>query len=275
LFDFALHTFTTCGQTGRVGPSSQQCRGEYATAWADDVDLYSVANGVQFFTVPGTGSYRIEVWGGQGGINHGGDQGGRGARMRGAFDLEAGQTLGILVGHEGVISPNGNTANGGSGGGGGTFVWIAGADLPLIAAGGGGGSGLRNPGDPDYRGRDATTAEDGTFARDDRGPGGVDGGDAPHDGGQGWASVRGAPEGRAGRNTYGGDGGFGGGGGGGYGPSGNNQHAAGGGGGYSGGGNCEESYHAGGGGGSYNGGTDQSNESGANGGHGQVSIERL
>ena len=220
-----------------------------------------------------SGTYRIEVWGAQGGVNHGGDVGGRGAQMRGDFELNAGEELGIIVGQLGLISPTGNTANGGSGGGGGTFVWRDGEAQPEIVAGGG--SGLRNNGDPNYRGRDGVTGNDGTAARDNQGLGGVGGADAPNGGGHGWNGIRAAPDGIARDTQYGGDGGFGGGGGGGYGLAGNRLHSAGGGGGYSGGGICTSNFYAGGGGGSYNVGANQSNSSGVNGGHGQVSITKL
>ena len=50
----------------------------------------------------------------------------------------AGELLRIVVGQQGVLSPQGNQANGGSGGGGGSFVWRQGEGQPLVAAGGGG-----------------------------------------------------------------------------------------------------------------------------------------
>jgi len=278
LFPFDTHEFTPCGASGRQGPDVGQCRGAYADAqWAEDPEVFGVEGGVQWWTAPQGGLYRIEAWGAQGGVNHVQDPGGQGARMRGDFELGQGELVRIIVGQQGVISPQGNNANGGSGGGGGSFVWTdeAGAPTLLIAAGGGGGSGLRNPGAPHYLGLDGVIGPDGTMARDNQGPGGQAGGDAPNGGGHGWETVRDAPDGVAGGNNYGGPGGFGGGGGGGYGLGGNRQHSAGGGGGYSGGGVCIQNYYAGGGGGSYNDGANPDDEGGANEGHGRVRITLL
>ena len=162
--------------------------------------------------MPEDGTYRVEVWGAQGGVNHSGREGGLGARMRGDFTLSAGERLHLVVGQKGIISPSGNSANGGSGGGGGTFVWRTGADQPLIVAGGGGGSGLHNNGDDASRGAHGTTSTSGTRAKDNQGQGGTNGSDAPNGGGRGWNTVRNNATGGSRMNTYGGDGGFGGGG---------------------------------------------------------------
>ncbi len=58
----------------------------------------------------------------------------------------AGELLRIVVGQQGVLSPQGNQANGGSGGGGGSFVWRQGEGQPRVAAGGGGGGGYSGGG---------------------------------------------------------------------------------------------------------------------------------
>ena len=94
-------------------------------------------SGIQQWTVPHTGDYRIEVIGGAGGYGLGSNNGqyrGRGARLRGNFRLSKGETIQILVGQEGSINLNGDSC----GGGGGTFV-VRGSNTPLIIAGGGGG----------------------------------------------------------------------------------------------------------------------------------------
>ncbi|MDE0883481.1 MAG: DUF4215 domain-containing protein, partial [Myxococcota bacterium] len=275
-YNFTAHTFTPCSSSGTGGPSLAQCRVAYgAAAWAQDAQNLAVSSGVQVWRVPANGNYRIEVFGAQGGVNHTGMEGGRGARMRGDFALVAGQQLHIVVGQKGVRSPNGNQSNGGSGGGGGSFVSSSGAQQPLIVGGGGGGSGLHNNGDNGAQGADGTTSTSGTTSKDNRGQGGVGGADAPNGGGHGWNSVRTQPIGATRMNDYGGDGGFGGGGGGGFGTCSNPQHIAGGGGGYSGGGVAVTCYFAGGGGGSYNTGANRSDSSGARSGSGQVTITRL
>src|SRR5690606_19413566 len=127
-----MRTFTTCGQSGALGPSQAQCDTAYAgTLLAGEV---TVTGGIQHWTVPATATYRIEVWGAQGANGNTSLAGGRGARMRGDFALTAGTTLAILVGQQGTQ----NAQSGG--GGGGTFVVNAGTGTPLIIAGGGGGA---------------------------------------------------------------------------------------------------------------------------------------
>ncbi len=108
LFGFDTHTFSPCGQTGTTGPSLNQCTGAYEEAdWVGDVENFDVAGGIQKFTVPEDGVYRIEAWGAQGGGN-----GGRGAYMAGDFDLVQGEVLEILVGQQGGDAPE-EVGNGG------------------------------------------------------------------------------------------------------------------------------------------------------------------
>ena len=148
-----------------------------------------MSSGVQLWTVPADGTYQIEAYGAQGGPNHCGHAGAKGARMQGIFSLTKNTVLHIVVGQMGDPSPGGNCANGGGGGGGGSFVWESGAGLPLIVAGGGGGSSLTNPGSPYYLGIGGLTSEDGSPSRDNYG-GGSDGGDGSNDGGKGWNPSR-------------------------------------------------------------------------------------
>ena len=96
-----------------------------------------MVSGIQQWTVPHTGDYRIEAIGAAAGYERYSSRGqyqGRGARMKGTFRLIKGETIHILVGQEGGI----NTQSQSSGGGGGTFV-VRGSNTPLIIAGGGGG----------------------------------------------------------------------------------------------------------------------------------------
>ncbi len=104
-------TFTNCGQTGRYGPSQSQCDSEYGAGEVNDND------GIQEWTIPYTGLYRIEVFGAQGGYSAYGYTGGNGARMKGYFELTEGTTLKILVGQRG-----GQSNQKAAGGGGGTLV---------------------------------------------------------------------------------------------------------------------------------------------------------
>lgn len=99
---------------------------------------------IQSFSVVQTGTYTIEAWGAQGGQTGANTMGGKGARARGEFFLDAGDDLRIFVGQQGENDPFGRYA----GGGGASFVLKlpAGASgsserTPLIVAGGGGGAG--------------------------------------------------------------------------------------------------------------------------------------
>ena len=123
--------FTTLGATGRLGPTSL-CR-FYRNK--DHDGQVTVVSGIQQWTVPYTGDYRIEAIGAAGGYDsysNSQQYRGRGARMIGTFSLIEGETIQILVGQEGGI----NYHRSASGGGGGTFV-VRGTNTPLIAAGGG------------------------------------------------------------------------------------------------------------------------------------------
>ncbi|MFA5794029.1 MAG: DUF2341 domain-containing protein [Candidatus Brocadiia bacterium] len=227
---------------------------------------------IQNWTAPYTGVFHIEVWGAQGGQGSSYTQytPGKGARMRGDFNLTAGTQLKILVGQQG---PSG-TYDGG--GGGGTFV-TDNSNSPLIIAGGGGGSSYNGSG------VDATTSNNGTAGQSGgtggtggsggtsggyAGPGGGltgNGGTAPSSGlAGGYAFINGGNGGPTGSYIYGG---FGGGGG-----THGNGWGGGGGGGYSGGGASNSSQYGGGGGGSYNAGTNQDNTGGVRTGSGLVII---
>ena len=126
-------TFTNLESSGRNGPTlvDNPYKGQ------DHDCQVTLSSGIQQWTVPYTGQYRIEAVGAAGGYskNHSDIQyGGRGARMAGTFNLSKDELIQILVGQEGGIRNNGRS----SGGGGGTFV-VRGSNTSLIVAGGGGG----------------------------------------------------------------------------------------------------------------------------------------
>ena len=265
--------FDNCGATGRYGPSQSECDSAYSgTNLANDVSI--IGSGIQEWTVPTTGTYRITAYGAQGGDS----SGGLGAILQGDFLLNEGELLEILVGQQG-----GNYNPDSTGGGGGTFVANSGAstinDL-LIAAGGGGGGINRGQ----YPGDDASFSESNSDGNHVNGEGGdflygysAGGGGYLYDGGGdgsglgGHSFVNGGVGGYDGEGTYS-QGGFGGGGG--HGNGGNNR--AGGGGGYTGGDGGENTEnHEAGGGGSFNSGSNPVNEVGLNSGHGKVEIELL
>ena len=125
--------FTNLNASGRNGPTSL---GRHYTGQGHDGQV-TLSSGIQQWTVPYTGVYRIEAVGAAGGYdtgNHSAQFRGRGARMIGTFSLCKDEIIQILVGQEGGI----NQGRYGSGGGGGTFV-VRGSFMPLIVAGGGGG----------------------------------------------------------------------------------------------------------------------------------------
>jgi hypothetical protein len=120
--------FSTCGQQGNLGPSQTQCNSAYGAG------VVTVTGGIQFWTVPVTGTYEIEVGGADGSHNGSGwGGGGRGAVMRARFSLTQGDVLKILVGQQGKHGVEAGA------GGGGTFVTRS-DNTPLLIAGGGGSS---------------------------------------------------------------------------------------------------------------------------------------
>ncbi len=278
LFAFTSHTFTNCSATGRTGPTQVDCRSAYSTTWDENDAFYKNVNGIQLWTVPTTGTYRITAIGAHG-SNTSGSTLGYGASIRGEFNLNKSSVLKILVGQYGSNS-------GGGGGGGGTFVVESATATILAIAGGGGGSGSGGG----WSSTDPSLTKDASVTTSGRpgssypgteagGAGGTSGGA----GGGAFSSWNGFPgAGYSGNAIYGaarsflngGNGGdsnvwstgaFGGGGAGG-------QYGAGGGGGYSGGG--ANSRHApGGGGGSFNSGTNQQNIISTALTHGSVLIE--
>ncbi|RFU61208.1 glycine-rich protein [Peribacillus glennii] len=119
---------------------------------------FQYTGAVQEYTAPYTGTYKLEVWGAQGGSHYlpwRYQPGGYGGYAKGDIRLTAGETLYVYVGEEGSKSGGWNGGgNGGSedesgmGGGGGTDIRLISATSPtdpvslnsrIIVAGGGGG----------------------------------------------------------------------------------------------------------------------------------------
>jgi len=281
----AYPTGTRVELTASPGPGAVFTRWEGACTGADDCVVtidgpqavtavftcggeatFNATGSVQIFEPPACASRLIiDASGAQGGNN-----GGRGARVVGTFEITAPhEPLHVLVGRAGGSGRGG-------GGGGGSFVYVDPNDpMPWIAAGGGGGASTLGAGEP---GRESSASSGGG----DGGSGcfllvgyaGAGGGGWTSNGGNGTGSPpsgggrapRAGGEGGA-PASNGGAGGFGGGGGGGT--------AAGGGGGYSGGrgGNCTTSDgEPGGGGGSFNAGMDPVAQAGVRIGDGVVII---
>ena len=107
LYSFSSHTFTNCGATGKNGPTLSNCTSAYSPSWTDNTNYFNVPSnaGIQYWTVPSSGSYQIEVWGAQGGRGGVDDpivEGGAGAKIRGTISLTQGTVLKILVGQKGL-----------------------------------------------------------------------------------------------------------------------------------------------------------------------------
>ena len=143
LYDFTSHTFTNCGATGQEGPTLANCISSYNTSWENNTDYFNVPSnaGIQYWTVPVTGTYTIEAYGAEGGDYGSSKPGGEGARMRGDFVLSANEIIRIVVGQRGDSYTNGSSKGGG--GGGGSFVIRSpynDVGSILVIAGGGGGN---------------------------------------------------------------------------------------------------------------------------------------
>jgi hypothetical protein len=288
------YTFTTAGQSGTTGPSQAQVNAAYLGTSLDGA--VTVTGGIQSWTVPSTGSYRISAYGAQGG----GANGGLGALIEGDFNLTAGQVIQVLVGQQGETQAGEPES---VGGGGGSFVvlspGVATGDILVIAGGGGGSPGsafaatangsITNDGNDGVvdggvsnpSGFGGTAGNGGnksvSVCSIDRGAGGggflTDGESICQTPGRadgGLAFINGGTGGTI--NENGATGGFGGGGA----VWQTGFRGSGGGGGYSGGGggqiNSVSSNHAGGGGGSFNAGTNPNNVAGVQSGDGQVII---
>jgi len=136
------YTFTNAGASGKTGPSQAQVTSAYSSTNLSGA--VAAFDGIQYWIVPSTGLYQIDITGASGG----GTNGGMAAEASAEFLLDGGDTLMVLVGQMGVDGMDGSTT-----GGGGTFVVVLDPSSshitstglrvrPLLIAGGGGG----NPG---------------------------------------------------------------------------------------------------------------------------------
>jgi hypothetical protein len=150
LYSFTSFTFTNAGATGAIntGPTRANCLASYNTTtypWLNNTAYFNVVTqGIQLWTVPQTGTYRITAIGAAGGVSYtayggGGGVAGLGARMVSTFSLTSGQKLKILVGQAGAGTTT-NSCGSDGGGGGGTFV-ATDTNTAMLVAGGGGGAG--------------------------------------------------------------------------------------------------------------------------------------
>jgi hypothetical protein len=273
------YTFTNCGATGSVGPTQTMINNTYTNTNLAGM-VTATTNGIQTWTVPYTGNYRIDARGAQGGTS-GTTAGGLGATMIGDFALNGGEVIQILVGQQGESGGSGP-----GGGGGGTYVVrtpynATTAILVIAGAGSGAGSYATNGG------LIGTSGGNGGGLGGQNGNGGAGGSRGAGAGGfltnggnctvnvnyasPGQAYVNGGLGGPRTNHTCGftASGGFGGG----SSHGGNCINNGGAGGGFSGGGGS--SNNPSGAGGSLNAGTNQTNTAASNSGHGRVIITEL
>lgn len=141
LYEFASFTFTNGTQTGSEGPSLQNLLDAYDTnenPWLENTEFFNVSDGVQLWTVPSDGTYRIKAFGARMFPNRP-----QGAVIQADVNLIMGDLLYILVGQEGSLA-SGQPGSGGA-------TWVTKVDpngddvsfssqklLPILVAGGAG-----------------------------------------------------------------------------------------------------------------------------------------
>ncbi len=232
------HTFTTAGKSGPQGPTLQEVKQAYSgVTWAQNSEFLNMTKqGIQEWTVPMTGNYKIRALGSMGG----GEGGGFGADITGTFPLIKNEVIKILVGQKGTLGKGDAGSKNSGGGGGGSFIVKSDDNILLIAGGGGGGNGDYSgvTSYPNLKGFPANTTQNGTSTYNNGGGINGNGGnkgfvsDTPASGGGGFnTSGENGSDGSTGGTSFksggtggvgagsggysGGQGGFGGGGGGG------------------------------------------------------------
>ena len=121
--NFTSFLFQTTNLRGYIGPTRTQCLAFYNTTtypWLTDTAQFNVlTSGIQVWTVPATGTYRVDANAPRGLGDSGAlGGGGVGGYMSVNITLTAGEKLYILCGQPGGVSPSNSSAAGS----GGTFV---------------------------------------------------------------------------------------------------------------------------------------------------------
>ena len=222
-------TFTNAGATGRNGPTLSQIVSEYSSTLLENAVTINT-QGIQEWTIPSNGTYKIEAWGASGGEGddpQNNTRPGNGARMSGHFTLTGNHVLKILVGQQGGTGTYSSSKAGG--GGGGSFVYNTSTNLPLIVAAGGNGEnwGSWTTNGPDGQATNNGTTSGGAVGGRGGGGGGLSSNGANYSGSMGGQSFTNGGVGGLRYSSEFADGGFGGGGG--------SRYEGGGGGGYHGG----------------------------------------
>lgn len=137
LYPFVSHTFTNAGASGRNGPTLAQCKTAYAGAtFINNLEWFDrTATGIQVWTVPVTGYYRIRARGASRLFGLSATVTDTRPEPDAVFRLQKGDKLRIAVGQLGSYPPNVGLPVSGSGG---TFVESGEQGLLLVGGGAGG-----------------------------------------------------------------------------------------------------------------------------------------
>lgn len=207
LYDFTAFTFTNASTTGVSGPSLATLKTAYNTTtypWLNDTAFFNAVSGIQYWTVPTTGSYSFTVRGARGGSGYtsgsANNRSGYPAEINATLTLTEGDILHILVGQNGQDGTNASCGSRPGGGGGGTFVYNNTTSSLLLVAGGGGGASTSTADVSGVLTQDASLT---TSGKDSSGSSGVSAGGT---GGSGGAAGTGCVFGSAGGGGYSGSG---------------------------------------------------------------------
>lgn len=162
---FFNFVFTAMGTRGRTGPT-------IVTYSPTPAGWGGLTGGMQLWTVPATGTYRIIAAGSGTSMTYwSAYTGGRGAIVVTTVTLTAGHVIRMLVGQQGFPGTNGLYPQFGSGAGGGSFVYNNTTSTLILVAGGGG-----NPFNSiSGTGGDAVTTTSGAAGRGASSSGGTNG----------------------------------------------------------------------------------------------------
>jgi hypothetical protein len=158
LYAFTTHTFTNANTVGKTGPTLDAVRNAYSSAsWTISYLNMTNNDGIQLWTVPVTGNYKIQAVGAGVPYNSSYTSNGQNLYQKGMdvtinTTLTKDEVIRILVGQ---MPSSSKTAQ--MGGAGGTFV-IRDTKTPILVAGGGGGSGM-NKADAESNATDSNTGQ--------------------------------------------------------------------------------------------------------------------
>ena len=159
----ADYTFTNAEIVGQFGPTLPELTKVYTSKMKEVTSMSK--QGFQVWTVPETGTYRIDAYGAKGGVNtYNNNPPGLGAHITGDFTLTKGTKLVIIVGQQ-APGFKGNTHSHGTGGGGATWVLkdnftTSTNDIYMVAGGGAGAPVFNHPSSGDANGSTQANVND-------------------------------------------------------------------------------------------------------------------